>query len=164
MVDRELVITKLHYDPITGVFTWKMGNGKAPIGSIAGHKSGWGYVRISLGNKKYSAHQLAWLIVYGEWPDKQIDHIDGDKENNAIENLRLVTASINQLCNNKPRSNNKTGLVGVSPDRHRFKAQIKIAGKPVYLGSFNTKELAHAAYMAERAKHLAAHGITKSKQ
>ena len=159
MLDRELVVAKLNYDPIAGAFTWKKGNGKASVGSPAGQKSGWGYVRISLGNKKYSAHHLAWLIVYGKWPDKQIDHIDGDKENNAIANLRLVSASVNQLCNNNPRSNNKTGFVGVSPDRHRFKAQIKIAGKPMYLGSFDTKELAYAAYMAERAKHPAAHGV-----
>ena len=159
MIDRELLIEKLRYDPVSGVFTWKKGNGKAAVGSVAGQKSSWGYVRISIGNKKYSAHHLAWLVVYGEWPKKQIDHIDGNKTNNAISNLRLVTASVNQLCNNRPRSNNKTGLVGVSPDRNRFKAQIKIDGKLMYLGSFATKELAHAAYMAERSKHLAAHGI-----
>jgi hypothetical protein len=91
----------------------------------------------------------------------QIDHIDGSKENNAIKNLRLVTPSLNQLCNNKPRSNSKTGLVGVFLARSKFKAQIKINGVVRYLGEFQTKELAHAAYMAERSKYLAAHGIKK---
>lgn len=159
MIDRELVMAKLHYNPESGVFTWKKGNGRAAVGSVAGQTSSWGYIRISIGNKKYSAHHLAWLVAYEEWPMKQIDHIDGNKTNNALSNLRLVTASVNQLCNNRPRSNNKTGFVGVSPDRNRFKAQIKINGKSMYLGSFDTKELAHAAYMTERAKHLATHGI-----
>lgn len=159
MITVEQLNARLDYNRETGVFTWKKGNGRSKPGSVAGQISSWGYVRISLHNKKYSAHHLSWLMVYGEWPSMQIDHIDGNKTNNAIGNLRLVTPSLNQLCNNKPRSNNKTGYVGVSKTSGGYKAQIKINGEGRYLGEFTTAELAHAAYMTERNRHLAAHGI-----
>jgi hypothetical protein len=146
MISIEAVKSKLDYDKDTGLFTWKKGNGLRAKGEVAGQVSGWGYIRISLSRKKYSAHQLAWLLTYGEWPENQIDHRDGNKRNNAISNLRLATPCLNQLYNNRPRRNNSTGFVGISPDRGRFKAQLKINGKCHYLGNFSTAEEAAKAY------------------
>lgn len=160
MITAEQLREKLDYDPTTGVFLWRRTIGTSVAGKVAGHVSNWGYIRIHVCRRKYYAHRLAWLHVHGAFPEKQIDHIDGNKKNNAIGNLRLVTESINQLCNNKPRRNNTTGFIGVQTDRGgRFTAQIKIDGKQIYLGCFGSAEDAYAAYWAAKSKHLAHHGI-----
>lgn len=155
MIARDLVCDLLDYDPHTGIFTWRKTYSQAKAGATAGQVSTWGYIRIPIMGKKYTAHQLAWLIFFGEWPSKQIDHIDGDKKNNAIKNLRLVTPSLNQLYNDKPRKGNKTGLLGVSMMGKKFKAQIKVDGVIRHLGSFTDKESAHAAYQVAKRQILA---------
>lgn len=160
MITAKQVTEKLDYNPATGEFVWKRTLGTSIAGRVAGQVSSWGYIRIPLFGRKHSAHRLVWLLEHGALPDMQIDHIDGNKKNNSIGNLRLVTPSLNQLCNTKPRSNNVTGFVGVSPDRGgRFKSQIKLDGKSYFLGSFRSAGEAHAAYSSARAAHLAAHGI-----
>ena len=83
------------------------------------------YTYISIYGKRYPAHRLAWLYIYGEWPPDQIDHIDGEPSNNRLDNLRLATNSENQQ-NRKIASNNTSGAKGVCKIGNRFKAHIGV--------------------------------------
>lgn len=108
----------LAYNKFTGQFFGrKSGN---PIGRM--HNKG--YWRIACGKKCYLAHRLAWFFCYGVWP-KEIDHIDNNKLNNSIGNLREVTHQLNQL--NMPlRSNNTSGVKGVNWDKHRKRWRARV--------------------------------------
>lgn len=146
----------LHYDPETGVFTWRISRGpKAPTGAIAGgiHKAR-GYWRIRLDDDLYYGHQLAWLHVHGEWPAHSIDHLDGNRTNNRIVNLRDVSNRINSQNRRRATPNTRSGFLGVAPNGSGWMALIKCNGKTNYLGTFRKAEDAHAAYVeAKRALH-----------
>lgn len=132
----------LHYAPETGVFTWSKPRSGVRHGAQAGMVDR-GYRFIRLLGRVYYAHRLAWLYVYGEWPRGQIDHIDGNPSDNRICNLRDATHSQNNM-NKRVKRDNQTGLKGVKKYRKRFQARIN----GDYLGTFDTAEDAHAAYIA----------------
>lgn len=145
----------LVYDSDTGLFTRRVSHGSAKAGKATGclHKKG--YIFISVDDRAYSAHRLAWLHAHGSWPSGQIDHINGNRSDNRICNLRDVSAGMNQQ-NRRVRSRNSTsGFLGVSKARHRWRAAIQAPdGRRVNLGSFDSPEQAHAAYLeAKRAIH-----------
>jgi hypothetical protein len=144
----ERVRELLHYDPDTGVFTWRVHRGGlAKAGTVAGTPNGDGYRRLSIDGRPFRVHQVAWLYMFGELP-ALIDHIDGDPGNNSIANLRLATMSDN-IANSKRRANNQSGYKGVT--RHssgRWRASITKDGKRHYLGLHSSAEAAHTAYVA----------------
>lgn len=152
----------LDYNAETGVFMWrqvrKFSNKK--VGQIAGgvNKST-GYIYIMVDGHNDAAHRWAWLYVHDSWPSDMIDHVDGDRTNNRIANLREATKTLNgQNQKRAQRGNRTTGLLGVSKYKNRktnpYTAMIRVAGKPKYLGVFPTPELAHEAYLtAKRALH-----------
>lgn len=144
----------LDYDPMTGVFRWRQGRKGIRAGGVAGSKKAYGYVEIGLLNGQYLAHRLAWLFVHGVWPADQIDHIDGDRSNNCIANLREATRSEN-LRNRGLQRNNTSGFKGVIFDKRTgmWQARIKIHGRRILLGLHETPEAAHAAYCEAAAKH-----------
>jgi hypothetical protein len=146
----------LNYDPDTGVFTRKTSAGGECAGKIAGTRRRYRKTRIEIGigidYADYRAHRLAWLYVYGKWPVGHIDHKDGNPLNNAISNLREATGSLNGQNLRKARRDNKSGLLGVSPNRLRWSASIKADGRKHHLGTFDTAEEAHAAYVAAKRK------------
>ena len=135
----------LRYEPETGFFYRILKSGTSLAGSIAGGKSGTGYILISIDNKQYYAHRLAWLYMTGEMPKKLIDHKNMDKTDNRFENLREATYSQN-IANKKHKS--KSGFKGVTwwERDKKWKAQIEIDGKNKHIGYFETPELAHKAY------------------
>ena len=140
----------LHYDPATGIFTWKVGcSSRVKVGYIAGSLDGDGYLRIRLQSRKYQAHRLAWLYVYGVWPKDQLDHINRNRSDNRISNLREVSHKQNHQNRSKP-SNNTSGHPGVSWDKRdsKWRAQITHNQKKIHLGSFTTLEEAIAARKA----------------
>jgi hypothetical protein len=144
----------LSYDPDTGVFRWKVSEtNRVSVGGVAGSQNGDGYTRIMIGKKKYRAHRLAWLHVYGEWPAKYVDHVDGDRSNNKITNLREATNAQN-MRNCGAYATNTSGFKGVTFHKHRrrWHARINIPSKQIHLGYFDTPEEAHAAYCAAAAK------------
>lgn len=127
----------LDYDPATGIFKRN--------GQVCGSNNGVGYAQMMIDRKMYSGHRLAWLHVHGVWPDQQVDHINGDRSDNRIANLRAATPSDN--CGNVSRHrDNKSGFKGVFPFRHKWAAQICRSGEKRHLGVFETPEAAHAAY------------------
>lgn len=113
---------------------------------IAGCTDKQGYRKMLINGKEYYLHRLIWLYCNGTFPKNETDHIDGNKINNSIENLRDITRSENQK-NRKLRHDNKTGVNGVSfdPRKNKFLSIISLEGKNVYLGTFETLEEASNA-------------------
>lgn len=159
---RDRVMELLDYEPDTGLFRWRIDRHAMPwtkvalAGDVAGcvtKKNGW---VISIDGKQYKAHHLAWLIVKGVWPDL-INHRDGCRTNNVFTNLREATQQVNTQNMRRAMSSNKSsGLLGVSTSRssiNPWKAQIRINGAISHLGSFPTKETAHAAYVKAKRTH-----------
>lgn len=172
MITKSYLKECLSYDPETGVFIWKerpsyhfkTARAASVInsrqrGKVAGsvHKAkpdAAPYLIISISGVRYRAHHLAWLYVFGAFPDYEIDHIDGNTLNNRILNIRDVT----RPDNNKNRSlptNNKSGVIGVSWDKRvsRWVAGIKISGKRIFLGYFADLEDAALARKAAEEKY-----------
>lgn len=139
----------LDYDPETGLLTWKKtSSNRAVAGSIAGHLHSGGYVVIKINRMRYLAHRLAYKMCYGSDPVNQVDHIDCNKSNNRIANLRDATPSQNH-ANTRVRKKNPSGIKGVyTSNRKKFpwKASIHFNNKTIYIGYYKTKEEAALAY------------------
>ena len=134
----------LSYNPETGEFIHLLSRGKGKKGRVAGSvhpTKEYRYIRIE--GKNYFSHRLAWFYVYGEWPQDQIDHIDGNRLNNRIENLRDVTNAENRR-NTKRQSNNTSGVTGVRrrKNHRKWEARIKVNRRCIHLGYFNDMETA----------------------
>ncbi|PJO71247.1 Fis family transcriptional regulator [Burkholderia thailandensis] len=142
------VMSLLNYDAKTGAFTWRVSRGRnAKAGDVAGCPNEWGHIRIKIDGRLYMAHQLAWLLMTGTWPQHQIDHRDTNPENNAWLNLRAATSGQN-MCNIGLRKDNKVGLKGVCWNNWngKFSATIRSAGKQRHLGYFVDPVEAHEVY------------------
>jgi AP2 domain. len=155
MLTRERLVELLHYNSITGVFTWRKSRGRASALSPAGADNGRGYIQIKVDGKKYYAHRLAFLYMIGEFPPEDVDHINGIKHDNRWENLRACSRSEN-LYNTQVRRDNSAGVKGVDWDKQRGKyvARIKINGRQTHLGRFSSLDEAKKAYdRAARENH-----------
>lgn len=142
------------YDSGTGHFHRKISvSNWAKAGQLAGTKCG-GYIKIMIDEKNFAAHRLAWLYCTGAWPTKDIDHLNGVKHDNRIDNLRDVTRSLNIQNQRNARLGNCSGYLGASWDQNRmnWKAQIKIGEKTLTLGRFLTPQEAHEAYLVAKRK------------
>jgi hypothetical protein len=150
-LDWDTLVATLDYDPATGIFTNKITRSNcAKAGWVAGSTYSTDPTRYSdiwLNGKHYAAHRLAWFYCFKEWPEYYLDHIDGNKSNNAIDNLREATGSQNKY-NIKIRKDNSVGYKGVSLDKRcgRYRAYININGKQKSLGYYATPEEASEAY------------------
>lgn len=123
-------------------------------GKAAGSPDGKGYVQIRVDGKKYRAHRLAWLFVHGVWPSEQIDHINGDRSDNRIANLRDVPIDTNNQNERRARRNNALGCLGVYRRGGMFGASIMANGVVHRLGNFDCVEKAQSAYLdAKRRLH-----------
>ena len=143
----------LSYDPETGLFHNKRHRGsKARVGSKAGSINTIGYSQVKVDGKLYSSHRLAWLYTYGAFPEGCVDHINRNRSDNRICNLREADKSENGQNKSLPQSNNTHGFLGVTRDTGKWSARITTNGKTKYIGLFATPELAHAAYLEEKRK------------
>lgn len=126
------------------------------LGRKVGYLSRYGYILVTVKGRSLFAHRVVWALMNGEWPQLDIDHINGVRTDNRPANLRQVTRSVN--CQNKAKalaSNASTGLLGANYHKSngkRFRAQIWINGKNRHIGYFATPEEAHAAYLTAKAK------------
>ena len=126
------------------------------IGEVAGRINNKGYRQTMVDNHRYMEHRLVWLYVYGAWPLVDVDHINGNRSDNRIENLRLATRAENQQ-NVGMRSHNTSGYIGVTwyKKLNKWRAQIKAHGKKLHIGLFDCPAEAHKAYLAKKAElHL----------
>lgn len=138
----------LEYNPETGIFTRRSQRGRYKAGAPTGCLSPIGYLQIRVDQKLYYAHRLAWLYAHGLWPVDLIDHINGDKINNCLSNLREATPQQNNRNTGK-RSHNTSGFKGVYWDKERQKwgAAATVNGRFRSLGRYSTREEAYAAYV-----------------
>jgi len=144
----EQVQELLAYNSATGAFIWRAQRGTAVPGRLAGSVEKDGYRRIKIYRKHYQASHLAWLLTTGTWPQNQIDHINGERDDNRIANLREATSSQNH-GNSRFMRNSKALYKGITAARNgRWVARIGAgaSGRQQHLGTFDTPEAAHNAY------------------
>ncbi len=145
------------YDPATGIFTRTVTvSSNAMVGQKVGCPSRGGYLRVRIDGKHHYCHRLAWLYCYGHFPEEDIDHINGNRSDNRIANLRLATRAENQQ-NISRIGHGKSGLVGAYWDRSRRRWYSKVrdpeTGKQYRLGYYDAREDAHEAYKAWKRKN-----------
>lgn len=152
---RQLLI----YDRQTGRLYWRAtSSNRAPAGSRAGTLNKLsGYRIVQVGKTFYREHRLVWLLEYGFLPN-EIDHINGVRDDNRVENLRSVDRSGNNQ-NRAVQTNSTSGVTGVSYDKARrmWAAHIKIGGRKKHLGRFASLEDAAAAYASAKAQFHTTH-------
>lgn len=151
-MDIDTLKQKLDYDPTTGAFTWRNG-----IRAVGGRPAGtlWenGYVRIRAMGRYVYAHRLAFAFSHGYWPS-EVDHANGDRQDNRAENLRECTRQQNQW-NARKRGDNPTSLFkGVYWNRQKGKWQARLCAgyRSRHLGFFDDESAAAAAYLAAASK------------
>lgn len=140
------------YNPLTGVLTRKAQQRNKPITSDEVSRTN-GYIRIRVDGVRYAAHRVAWLLHTGQWPNGEIDHINGDRSDNRIANLRDVSARTNRENQHGPRSDNlSSGVMGVhwSAYHSKWKAHIRVGGKLKHLKYCKTQAEAEAVYLATK--------------
>ena len=140
------ITSLLNYDKDTGIFTWlKTTSRLAMAGSVAGSLDRNGYLIIKVNGKKYKSHRLAWFYIYKCFPSLSIDHINNNKLDNRIANLREATQS--QQSHNRPAlKRNVLGVKGVRKHGNKYHALICKDGKQTFLGAFSTIKDAALAY------------------
>lgn len=130
------------YDRMTGVFTARLPSSTRQEGDVLGSPGSHGYLGIAIAGRSYLAHRLAWFYTNGEWPE-QIDHIDNDRQNNALANLRP--------CSNQENCWNRSSVRGATwnPKRRKWVAKITQNYRTVTLGYFDSEAEAQSRYLAE---------------
>lgn len=149
MITQELVKDFFNYDHNTGIITHKQDKGSNKVEGSRAESKGVGCLTVSINDKNYVAHVIAWLWYYGYIPENFIDHIDRDCTNNKISNLREVTNKCNQRNTGNPKDNT-SGVKGVywHKAKNNWKAEITNNGRLLYLGSYTSFEDAVCARLA----------------
>lgn len=140
------------YCPETGQLSWKVliQNRRNPIATL----SHYGYVVVGVDGRQHKAHRIVWVLHNGSITDDPIDHVNGFKSDNRIENLRSCASKENSR-NRNPKTNSRLGILGIRQQSKRrcFEARISVNGRSVYLGTFPTIEAAEAAHRVASEKY-----------
>jgi hypothetical protein len=144
----------VRYEELTGLFWSRFGRSGVPGSRPLGHVEKNGYRRLRVDGYRVLAHRLAWFYVTGSWPDKDVDHKNLQRDDNAWENLRLATDSQNHA--NTMGGRGRSGLKGAhwNGARGYWQSYIKVEGRNYFLGRFTDPEAAHAAYSAAAIRHF----------
>lgn len=142
------------YDAENGILIKKLRRGRTYNKPCGHNPRSDGYGSVNIDGKMYKTHRVIWLIHYGSWPDGEIDHLDRNKMNNRIDNLRSVCSSENQH-NIGLFKNNSTGYPGVSwyKPLEKYRAQIMVNNEQKHLGYFDTAEEAFLAYQIAKIEY-----------
>lgn len=153
----DLIRIKFDYDQSSGVLSYS-GRERSHLSPSqrsrrTGKPAGWpdthGHLNIKIGRADYLLHRVIWLHQHGIWPTGVIDHIDGDKKNNRLSNLRLTDQSRN--CQNVKScySNNKSGVLGVTKGYTdgTWAVNIRVNSKGIHLGTYHDKDFASKVYL-----------------
>lgn len=153
MITQERLKELLHYCPETGVFTWLKTNQNHQklVGKEAGSINYKGYRKIQIDKKIYPAHKLVWLYLYGEFPEEMLDHINNNRSDNRLVNLRHCSISQN-ACNRRKGTNNKSGHKNVyfRPDTGKWHVEIRKNKKRYRAGCYQSIE--EAAKIAQQLR------------
>lgn len=155
MITHERLLEVMRYDPATGAFVWKVRAANCVrVNRPAGGIHPLGYRVISIEGKKYYAHRLAWFYVHGVWPPAEVDHVNEDRVDNRLSNLRLATHSENNRHRGKTKRNT-SGYKGVALNKRYglWVARIRNDSRDCFLGYFDSPEKAHEAYCAAAIKY-----------
>lgn len=143
---------ELHYDCLTGYFNWMVTRNRIVSGQRAGTIDAKGYRRIRFRGDMYFAHHLAFFFINGRFSKLEIDHFNGNRDDNKPENLREATRAENAQ-NTKIKAKNKLGFMGVSYYHGRYAANVKINGLQTRIGVYNNPSDAHEAYKIAKSQH-----------
>ena len=162
----EEVARELRYEPDTGHLYWIKRGCRRVLGKPAGCLNHDGYRKVQINGVVMQAHRVAWLLHYREWPSKYVDHINGERDDNRIANLREVTRS--QNLQNKEIVKRGKALPGTFYRKHRdkYESHMRVDGKYIGLGVYDTEEEAHQAYLDGVKRYQTHHRlpIIESKQ
>lgn len=155
---KERLLQVLSIDPETGVIRWAARNSnRVKVGDLAGTVGPEGYLMVRIDGRRYFAHRIVWLWVHGEWPRALIDHVNCQRLDNRIANLREADRIGNGQNRRNPPANKKScQLLGATFDKRRCRwaARITVNSRRKHIGYYASAEEAHAAYVAEKvAKH-----------
>jgi hypothetical protein len=147
----------------TGSMKFKRGKRKGDEAGSVRTRNNLSHMFVSFNGVNVAVHRLAWLMTYGEWPKGTVDHRNGIGTDNRLENLRDVTHQQNQR-NMKRSAKNTSGVCGVSFCKriNKWRAQVEIEGKQIWLGYHATLEDASRAREAANSKHGFADGHGKT--
>jgi len=139
----------IFYNKDEGKLYWKkQPKGRGKIGNECGRIVR-GYRRIGMMNEEIQSHIFIWILEHNAFPDKSLDHIDGNPQNNRIDNLRLVTSQQNQHNQTRAHKSNSSGLIGAHKDNIRggYQSKIYVNNKAIFLGRCETAQEAHKKYL-----------------
>ena len=156
MITQSIALDSVRYDPRTGLLHWRIGhNNQVKEGSRAGSfDKRIKYIRVRINREFYLAHRVIWLMIYGEWPPNEIDHINHVKHDNRLANLRCANRTDN--CKNAlTRKDNISGITGVNWHKRekKWRAYISNKGKQINLGLFINIEDAKQARKSAESKY-----------
>lgn len=155
MLTGSIIADNLVIFPENGEIYWASRKKRVDAGQEAGVVKDNGYRVICIDQRKYRAHHLVWVWVHGKWPKAEIDHINGNRDDNRIENLREASVAQNRT-NKRIQSNNKSGFKWVSfvPKAKRWRAEIRKNRRRIYSSFHSSAEEAYeAACIAAKGLH-----------
>ncbi len=153
-MDAERARELINYNPETGSMVWRLTRGRAVSGEIATYVRHDGYATLRMDRKHYYAHRVAWLVIHGSWPKCQIDHINGVRNDNRLENLRESNQSENLQNMGKRVGVSKYTGVHLCRKTGKWISEIRHKKKKHYLGRFENEADAYQAYLeAKKSLH-----------